>query len=75
MVSVVIPALNEEGVVGKTIESIPVDELNRLGFEVEILVVDNNSTDNTAREAKSAGATVKKRSCNVYASKDLKTGI
>jgi len=28
MVSVVIPALNEEGVVGKTIESILVDKLD-----------------------------------------------
>lgn len=28
MVSVVIPALNEEGVVGKTIESKPVDKLD-----------------------------------------------
>ena len=55
-VSFVIPALNEEGIVGKTIKSIPVDEI--AGYDVEIIVVNNNSTDNTAQEAKDAGATV-----------------
>jgi len=57
-VSFVIPALNEEGIVGKTIKSIPVDEIRDAGYEVEILVVNNNSTDNTEQEAKDAGATV-----------------
>lgn len=57
-VSFVIPALNEEGIVGKTIKSIPVDEIEEAGHDVEIIVVNNNSTDNTAQEAKDAGATV-----------------
>lgn len=57
-VSFVIPALNEEGIVGKTIKSIPVDEIEEVGYDVEIIVVNNNSTDNTAQEAKDAGATV-----------------
>ncbi|WP_455645980.1 glycosyltransferase family 2 protein [Methanosphaera sp.] len=57
-VSFVIPALNEEGIVGKTIESIPVDEIKEAGYDVEIIVVNNNSTDNTAKEASDAGATV-----------------
>ena len=57
-VSFVIPALNEEGIVGKTIKSIPVDEIEEAGYDVEIIVVNNNSTDNTAQEAKDAGATV-----------------
>lgn len=57
-VSFVIPALNEEGIVGKTIKSIPVDEIKEAGYEVEIIVVNNNSTDNTAKEAEDAGATV-----------------
>lgn len=56
--SFVIPALNEEGIVGKTIKSIPVDEIEEAGYDVEIIVVNNNSTDNTAQEAKDAGATV-----------------
>lgn len=57
-VSFVIPALNEEGIVGKTIKSIPVDEIEEAGYDVEIIVVNNNSTDNTTQEAKDAGATV-----------------
>lgn len=57
-VSIVIPALNEEGVVGKTVKSAPVSELRKLGLDVEILVVDNNSEDGTAAEAKNAGARV-----------------
>jgi glycosyltransferase involved in cell wall biosynthesis len=58
IISVVIPALNEEGVVGKTVRSVPVDELRARGFDVEILVVDNASEDNTANEAREAGARV-----------------
>ena len=57
-VSFVIPALNEEGIVGKTIKSIPVTEIEEAGYEVEIIVINNNSTDNTEQEAKDAGATV-----------------
>lgn len=57
-ISVVIPALNEEGIVGKTVQSIPQAELSELGFEVEVIVVDNASTDNTSQEALEAGARV-----------------
>ncbi|REE28990.1 glycosyltransferase involved in cell wall biosynthesis [Methanothermobacter defluvii] len=58
IISVVIPALNEEGAVGETVRSVPVDELRDMGFDVEILVVDNASEDNTANEAMEAGARV-----------------
>lgn len=57
-ISVVIPALNEEGIVGKTVRSVPLDKLHDLGLETEIVVVDNASTDNTAQEATEAGARV-----------------
>jgi glycosyltransferase involved in cell wall biosynthesis len=57
-ISVVIPALNEEGIVGKTIKSIPVNEIKNAGYDLEIIVVNNDSTDNTAQEAEEAGATV-----------------
>ena len=57
-VSVVIPALNEEGIVGKTVKSVPLRKLSDLGFETEIIVVDNASEDKTAEEAKEAGARV-----------------
>jgi glycosyltransferase involved in cell wall biosynthesis len=57
-VSVVIPALNEEGIVGKTVLSVPIKKLNDIGLETEIVVVDNASTDNTSQEASDAGARV-----------------
>ncbi|MCC7551125.1 MAG: glycosyltransferase family 2 protein [Methanobacterium sp.] len=57
-VSVVIPALNEEGIVGKTVRSVPLKKLHDIGLETEILVVDNASTDNTGKEAAEAGARV-----------------
>jgi len=57
-ISIVIPALNEEGIVGKTVKSVPVEKLRKNGLEVEIVVVDNASTDNTAQEARDAGARV-----------------
>ncbi|HHV75486.1 glycosyltransferase family 2 protein [Methanothermobacter tenebrarum] len=58
LISVVIPAFNEEGLVGKTVDSIPINELKKMGFQVEIIVVDNASEDNTASEAAKAGARV-----------------
>lgn len=57
-ISVVIPALNEEGIVGKTVKLVPQEKLRELGFECEIIVVDNGSTDKTAEEAIEAGAKV-----------------
>ncbi len=58
MISIVIPALNEEGIVGKTVKSVPVEKLRKNGLDVEIVVVNNASTDNTAQEASEAGARV-----------------
>ncbi len=57
-VSIVIPALNEEGVVGKTIKQIDLEGLKSLGLEAEVIVVDNASEDRTAEEARQAGARV-----------------
>ena len=50
--SVIIPALNESEAIGMVISDIP------NGVVSEIIVVDNNSTDNTVENAKNAGATV-----------------
>jgi len=50
--SFVIPAYNEEKVIGDCIESIE-RELIGKKFDVEIIVVDNNSSDKTAEIAKS----------------------
>ncbi len=51
MISVIIPAFNEEKAITKVISEIP-------KFVDEIIVVSNNSTDNTIEVAKNAGATV-----------------
>lgn len=50
-IKVIIPAYNEEASIGKVIAEIP-------NIVSEIIVVNNNSTDNTSEVAKSAGATV-----------------
>ena len=52
IVDVIIPAFNEENSVGNVVRDIPKNLVR------EIIVVNNNSTDNTAINAKSAGATV-----------------
>ncbi len=56
--SVVIPAYNEEKGIGPTLDSIPVQELSDLGYDVEKLVVNNASSDKTAEIAKRHGAIV-----------------
>ena len=50
-INVIIPAYNEEHSIAKVIGDIP-------NIVDEIIVVDNNSIDNTATQAKKAGATV-----------------
>jgi glycosyltransferase involved in cell wall biosynthesis len=50
--TVIIPAANEAGNIGRLVEEI------QKTYSIETIVVDNGSTDNTAREAKEAGAHV-----------------
>lgn len=57
-ITVVLPALNEEKAIGKVIDEIPKEKLEKEGYEVEVLVVDNNSTDNTSTIAIERGAKV-----------------
>jgi glycosyltransferase involved in cell wall biosynthesis len=57
-VSVVIPALNEEKAIEAVIKQIPVEALEDMGYETEIIVVDNGSTDRTAEIARGHGVTV-----------------
>jgi glycosyltransferase involved in cell wall biosynthesis len=56
--SIVLPALNEEGVVGNTVRTIDKQGLVNIGFDIEVIVVDNNSDDKTSEEARDAGAKV-----------------
>tara|TARA_R100001015_G_C4617840_1_gene174222 strand:+ start:336 stop:1022 length:687 start_codon:yes stop_codon:yes gene_type:complete len=51
-IKVIIPAFNEENAVGRVVRDIPKELVD------EVIVVNNNSTDETSRAAESAGATV-----------------
>jgi glycosyltransferase involved in cell wall biosynthesis len=59
-ISIVIPAFNEERLIGETLRQVQLasEEFKRCGWEVEIIVCDNNSTDRTAELARAAGAQV-----------------
>jgi glycosyltransferase involved in cell wall biosynthesis len=52
MVSIIIPALNEEKTIAQVIDEISGAGIQNKGYKVEILVVDNNSTDRTGEIAR-----------------------
>lgn len=64
--SIVIPAFNEARLIERSLQSVAVSiAANQTsGFTSEIIVVDNNSTDNTAELARQAGARVVFESIN-----------
>ncbi len=57
-ISIILPALNEELTIGKVIDEIPRQALEEEGYQVEVVVVDNNSTDRTRQVAEAKGARV-----------------
>jgi glycosyltransferase involved in cell wall biosynthesis len=59
-ISVVVPAFNEERLLPESLASIraAMASFGALGWESELIVCDNNSTDRTAEIARSAGAQV-----------------
>ena len=59
-ISVVVPAFNEERLLGESLAWIKsaAGVFARRGWDVELIVCDNNSTDHTAEIARSAGALV-----------------
>jgi dolichol-phosphate hexosyltransferase len=57
-ITIILPSLNEAEGIEKTIRSIPRKPLEDMGYKVQILVVDNGSTDNTGELARKAGAEV-----------------
>ena len=57
-VSIILPALNEAETIGRVIDEIPTQALKQAGYSVEVLVVDNSSTDQTAQIAQEKGARV-----------------
>ncbi len=69
-VSVIIPALNEEKVIGKTVRRIL-----ELYPSFEVIVVDDGSSDKTAKSAAKAGAKVIRHPYNIGNGAAVKTGI
>ena len=65
-IRVIIPAYNEEKAIGLVIDEIPE------GLVSEVIVADNNSTDNTPEVAKSHGATVVRQPLKGYGNACLK---
>jgi dolichol-phosphate mannosyltransferase len=57
-ITVLIPCFNEEGGIGDVIKSFPREKIEMQGYALEIIIIDNNSTDATAAIARSLGATM-----------------
>jgi len=58
MISIIIPTLNEQEGIEKTIRALPKKRLSELGYELEIIIIDGNSTDPTREIARRMGARV-----------------
>jgi len=58
MISILIPAFNEEIGIKRTINAIPITKLSDQGYDVEIIVIDGDSTDLTREVAGNMGARV-----------------
>jgi glycosyltransferase involved in cell wall biosynthesis len=58
LLSLIIPALNEEGGIGAVLDEVPRKELAETGWDVEVLVVDGESRDRTREVARGKGARV-----------------
>lgn len=59
-ISIIVPAYNEEQLIGATLRQITAasEAFARRGWETELIVCDNNSSDRTAELARAAGAQV-----------------
>lgn len=57
-IAVIIPCHNEEAGIGSVLHDMPVTHLRMLGYEIDIIVVDNNSFDRTAAVSEKHGARV-----------------
>jgi len=68
-IQVILPALNEAGKIGRAVQRIPRPLVDR------VLVVDDGSTDGTAAEAETAGATVIRHDSNRGVGAAIRSGI
>ena len=75
MISVVIPALNEEGAIGATVTDVSQVLVAAGLLPFEIVVVDDGSKDKTGQEAAEAGARIVRHPHNVGYGRALKDGI
>jgi glycosyltransferase involved in cell wall biosynthesis len=57
-VSVILPTINEEKGIGPTIDAIKKDGFKKNGWNLEIVIIDGNSKDDTRKIAKKKGARV-----------------
>jgi glycosyltransferase involved in cell wall biosynthesis len=60
LISIIVPAFNEERLLGDSLHAIraALGSFSARGWNTELIVCDNNSTDRTAQIAQAAGATV-----------------
>ncbi len=57
-IAVVIPCHNEERGIANVLRNIPTTHLQKLGYDIDVIVVDNNSSDRTSAVSKTHGARV-----------------
>ncbi|HAW50204.1 TPA: glycosyltransferase family 2 protein [bacterium] len=73
-ISIVIPVFNEEGGIGEVVEKTK-SVFESLGWEFEIIVVDDGSSDNTGKKAEEKGARVIRHPVNIGYGKTILSGI
>jgi glycosyltransferase involved in cell wall biosynthesis len=73
-ISVIIPALNEGLIIGNVVKQIR-EVVGQLDKNHEIIVIDDGSTDDTAQQAREAGAVVIQHPYNIGNGASVKSGI
>lgn len=73
-VSIIVPAYNEEDIIGDIIQRIS-DTLTKTEYSFEVIVIDDGSTDETWIQAEEAGANMIRHPYNIGLGAAIKTGI